>query len=511
MGPVILAVDGLKSQDEILSKVHAVFSDRSSFDMVSYVKVNDAVHIGPYVGSNFISKLRSVIAERSGYHGASLIRTDRVANDVGIFLDLKLADTNGTNVNTIAAYDGIDILTVRDSVSASGWLKLRRKLGSKTKLALVSVLTDMPVEECLQRYGMLPLQKIMKDITSIRLSYSAIRGGDDPVEPFDMVVCSPLEVQILSQLFGYKFQFIVPGIRDHWMEKGQQARSTGIRQAINFGATYCVMGAQMMKGNSDTVSPEESRSLTAAEIAKASWAVVVPDDPVATLIACGGFYESPKNSGGEYVGPLVGYAGKYKINKGEPVEEEKNYVGHCYFNVAKAEESPVIRAAFSRVLSLKFKSGIPDVLLGMPMGGIVFATSVSQDMGCRLAFAEKKVTKLADPSQGLKEESKLVTDRHTISEGDVVMVFEDVCNNFSTTEKAIKLIESKGAVFGGIICIVNRSDKTEFGGKPVISLIHKPSPQYQQDDPVVAELVDASKVIWKPKHEWLALKAAMNS
>lgn len=424
-------------------------------------------------------------------------------------MDLKLADTSDTNVNTASAYENVAILTVRDSVSAKGWLRLRRQLGGKTKLALVSALTDMPIEECRSRYGVMPVQKIFNDIIAIENAYSKVRESDDSEKPFDMVVCSPLEVQFLSQMFGYKFQFIVPGIRDSWMEKGQQARSTGVRQAINLGATYCVMGAQMMKGNQDAgIDAEESRRLTAEEVAKASWSVVVPNDPVATLIACGGFYEAPRNVHGKRLGPLVAYAGKYDAGSGEM----KNFVGDCYFNVAKAEESPIVRAAFARLLALKLKnfSVAPDVLLAMPMGGIVFATMVSHDLGCRLAFAEKKVTAMADASSGQKEESKLVADRHSLGKGSVVMVFEDVCNNFSTTKKAAELIESQGASFGGIVCIVNRSDKDEWEGKPVVSLIHKPSPQFRQDDLEVRASVLAGEVVWKPKHEWPRLKAAMS-
>jgi len=88
-------------------------------------------------------------------------------------------------------------------------------------------------------------------------------------------------------------------------------------------------------------------------------------------------------------------------------------------------------------------------------------------------------------------------------------VLEKVSGVFSD-QWAVELIEPKGAIFGGIICIVNRSDKTEWQGKPVISLIHKPSPQFRQDDSEVAALVDSGSVIWKPKHEWPKLKAAMS-
>lgn len=508
MGPVILAIDGLKDQAAGLTVVREVFSDRSAFDLIGYVKFNDAVHIGPDVGAEFISLARRTIAKMSGYHGAGPVRAeaDRVVNNVGIFLDLKLADTSGTNVNTVAKYEGIDILTVRDSVSAKGWLALRRNLGSKTKLALVSALTDMPAEECRSRYGVMPAQKILNDIIAIEAAYAKVREPSDPKEPFDMIVCSPLEVQFLSNLFGYKFQFIVPGIRDVWMEKGQQARSTGVREALGLGATYCVMGEQMVKGNKDKgISPEKSRLMTLAEVKNSSHSIIVPNDPLATLFACDGYYESPKDSGGNYLGPLVAYAGKYESSEGG-----KNFVGHCYFNIAKAEERPMVRRALARMFWLKLRQNVRvDVLLAMPMGGIVFGAEMSNEFGCRLAFAEKKVIRLADKAAGVKEESSLTADRHEINPGDKVWVFEDVCNNFSTTAKARALIESKQGVFAGIICLVNRSDKDEWEGHPVLSLMHKPSPQFRQDDPAVADLVAAGMVVWKPKQEWPLLKKAM--
>jgi orotate phosphoribosyltransferase/orotidine-5'-phosphate decarboxylase len=422
-----------------------------------------------------------------------------------------VADTSDTNVNTIKHYAGlVDILTVRDSVSAKGFKALRDAVPG-TKIALVSMLTDTPPEECQVRNGKDPTLKIMTDIVNIRASYKMIRAETDPEEPFDMVVCSPKEVNFLFRNFGHLFQFIVPGIRDEWMTAGQQSRFTGVREALNSGATYVVAGAQMTKGNPKAavpVSAEESRQRTFAEIGKSNYVAINPRDPLATLLACDGFYESPKDEAGiSYVGPLVAYAGTYKAEGGET----KNKVGFCYFNVAKAEERPLVRQVFARLLADKIsKSGIkPTLLIGMPMGGIVFAAALSDALGVRLAFAEKKVKKLAEPGSGQKEESEMIISRHEINPGDVVMIVEDTCNNFSTTDKAQALVESKGGIFSGIACVVNRAEVGEFAGKQVVSLIHKPSPQYRQDSPEVADLIRDGKVIWKPKHEWPRALAAM--
>jgi orotate phosphoribosyltransferase len=267
----------------------------------------------------------------------------------------------------------------------------------------------------------------------------------------------------------------------------------------------------MTKGNpkaAEPVSAEQSRRLTFEEVGKSEYVAIDPSDPLATLIACNGFYESPKNEIGAYLGPLVAYAGKYDAGNGE----QKNLVGFHYFNVAKAEERPLVRKVFAKLLAEKVKSTLadsPTLLLGMPMGGIVFTAALSTELNLRLGFAEKKVKKLADPAAGIKEDSSLTADRHDIRPGDKVIIVEDVCNNFSTTEKAREMIKAKGGELIGITCIVNRSPNESWEDLPVISLIRKPTLQYRQDSLEVVELVKADKVAWKPKHEWPRLKEAM--
>ena len=118
----------------------------------------------------------------------------------------------------------------------------------------------MPIGELQARYGMMPALKIFNDITNIEATYAKIREDTDPIDPFDMVVCSPLELELLASVFPHKFELITPGIRDRWMLKGQQARTAGVKLALNLGANFVVMGSQMTKGNSDrNISAEESR------------------------------------------------------------------------------------------------------------------------------------------------------------------------------------------------------------------------------------------------------------
>jgi adenine/guanine phosphoribosyltransferase-like PRPP-binding protein len=226
------------------------------------------------------------------------------------------------------------------------------------------------------------------------------------------------------------------------------------------------------------------------------------------LKLCGGCYESPRDDNFKILGPVVAYAGKYKT----ATDEEKQWVGPDYFNFAMAEQDPGIRNHFAEIsvegVRKKFVYP-PTVVIGMPMGGILLAGDIGRLLHCRTIFAEKKIIALADPEKGLKEVSELIIERHKIDSYDRVAIVEDVCNNFSTTEKAVELISSTGAEFLCILCAINRSEVEEWRGHPVISAIFRPSEQYHQDDPAVANLIAEGKIAWKPKQQWEMLKAAM--
>jgi len=131
----------------------------------------------------------------------------------------------------------------------------------------------------------------------------------------------------------------------------------------------------------------------------------------------------------------------------------------------------------------------------------MLATEIGNILHKKTIFAEKKVVSL----NGQKEISELVINRHDLDTGDHVVIIEDVCNNFSTTEKLRKEIKRHGGVLKAIICAVNRSGYSEWDGIPVISALYIPTQQFKQDDPDVAGLVAKNKIIWKPKQEWYTI------
>ncbi|MBI1961445.1 MAG: hypothetical protein HYS45_01950, partial [Parcubacteria group bacterium] len=211
---------------------------------------------------------------------------------------------------------------------------------------------------------------------------------------------------------------------------------------------------------------------------------IAPGDLVETLRRCNGYYQCPKAPDGKRLGPLVGYAGEYDAPDGT----RKHWVGDVYYNFARIEEYPhVLRFVASQLAGVvRANGGLGgvDYVMGAPVGGFAIALMLAWHLDCRYVFPEKKVTAAATVSA--REQSVLVFGRHEVEPGKQVLVAEDVCNNFSTTEKVRELVQAAGSRVVGIACELNRSARTTWEWLPVCSILHLPTEQYQQDDPAVA-------------------------
>ena len=492
-------MDGYLSADEMLVALRKTLSIPGLADMISHIKINDGVHNPDEGGPEIIADIKNMLVAEN--------------LPIEIMLDFKVADISSTVINVIKKYlsTTTGILTVSSSCSTETFIKLRKAIPN-FKLALVSALTDISNAECQARFGQSSQVKIYNDLMNIRLLYQesakSIEGWSKP-EPVDLVVCSKDDLIFLKKNLPESYGFIVPGVRDYWMSADQQKRRGGIREIIDLGADYAVIFTQLIKGNPAAgISAEESCRMTQEEIGLAKGRFVVPGDPLATLKKCGGYYVSPKDKDGKYIGPLVPYAGTYLTDSGP-----KNKVGFKYYNFAKAERVPAVRRCFAKLIADQIRDAkIPyDAVIGAPMGGILLAGSLGDVLDCSSIFAEKKVVNAANPQIGRKEESELVIDRHEIDLRDKVIIVEDVCNNFSTTQKLKNLLQSHGAELVAIVCAFNRSGETQWNGVPVISAHFIPTEQFQQDDDQVADLVTAQNIVWQPKDNWEVLMEAMNS
>lgn len=240
---------------------------------------------------------------------------------------------------------------------------------------------------------------------------------------------------------------------------------------------------------------------------------VEPDDQFDSLwVRCGGYYECPKDQQSKRLGPLVAYAGTYDS------EGKKQYVGDVYYNFALVEEHPNALDFFAANLGAQLAGCEITAVVGAPLGGIGLAQALSRVLQCRFLYAEKEFLRAAET--GKKEESRMIWGRHEVAAGDVVVIVEDVCNNFSTTEKLWRLIANRSAIVKAVVCALNRSGVKDFvvfkdpAGKPlfslpVISVIYKPLLQYRMEDPEVFSQAREGNIVWNPKKEWRLLQKAM--
>jgi len=249
-----------------------------------------------------------------------------------------------------------------------------------------------------------------------------------------------------------------------------------------------------------------------------------------TLRNCVGYYTCPKTPGGQRLGPLVGYTARYEGPDGKKLQ----FVGDTYANFAMAEPWPHVLKFFATELArlLDERLGLDniDVACGAPIGGYSLADALGLVTESFLVVkAEKKVFELATADS--REVSQPVFGRHTIEKGQRVIVVEDVCNNFSTTNLLLGRIMLLGGIPVAIASFLNRSltvddvytakrelrpDFADIPGLeglqlPVISLVRQPIPEWRQDDPAVAADIAKGNVVWKPKDKWDDLMLAMDA
>ncbi len=226
----------------------------------------------------------------------------------------------------------------------------------------------------------------------------------------------------------------------------------------------------------------------------------------------GAIYECPKNSKGERLGPLVGYAGRD--------EQGRQMVGEVYFNLAQLEKRPEqlgfyfssMEEQLLRLIQKYCLEGMGGQLVfcGMPMGGLSIGFHLAAVLKQCYIYPEKQVIRVADEVG--REKSKLVFSRHDPTEFSHAVIVEDVCNNFSTTQIAIDLLAEAEVKVVAIVCFLNRSLTVDekFLSKqgdeiPVWSIYRQRIMQWKQDDPQVADDVMAGNVVWKPKKNWKQL------
>jgi len=172
--------------------------------------------------------------------GPEIVRQLR-ATGVPVFLDLKFHDIPNTVAKAVEAAVQLDVqmLTVH-ACGGSAMLAAAEQAAQKTAAELgvppplvlgVTVLTSMNSNDLSEIGCAANVARQVERLASLAVK-SGLRG----------LVCSPLEIVALRQMFSMELQLVTPGIRAPDDAADDQARTLSPREAIEAGANWLVIG-----------------------------------------------------------------------------------------------------------------------------------------------------------------------------------------------------------------------------------------------------------------------------
>lgn len=130
-----------------------------------------------------------------------------------------------------------------------------------------------------------------------------------------------------------------------------------------------------------------------------------------------------------------------------------------YIQCAKLIENPVYCKEVANIIGekLKEKDIKVDLCVGPAMGGVIISYELARALGVNAIFTER-------------ENGRMTLRRgFEIKEGMKVIIVEDVITTGKSSFETVDVIRSCGAEVLALTSIVNRSNKDEINGLPIIS------------------------------------------
>ena len=143
-----------------------------------------------------------------------------------------------------------------------------------------------------------------------------------------------------------------------------------------------------------------------------------------------------------------------------------------YIQCAKLIQHPEYCKEVSEIIAEKLKEANIDVDLcvGPAMGGVIISYEVAKALGTNAIFTER-----VDNEMTLRRGFE-------IPEGAKVIIVEDVITTGKSSFETVDVIRSYGAEVVALASIVNRSNKDEINGLPIISASKIDVNTYDADD-----------------------------
>lgn len=143
-----------------------------------------------------------------------------------------------------------------------------------------------------------------------------------------------------------------------------------------------------------------------------------------------------------------------------------------YIQCAKLIENPEYCEEVSKIISEKIKDqGLKvDLCVGPAMGGVIISYELARALGVHAIFTER-------------EDGKMTLRRgFEIEEGMNVIIVEDVITTGKSSFETVDVIKSYGANVLALTSLVNRSNKDEINGLPIISATKINVETWDEDD-----------------------------
>ena len=148
-----------------------------------------------------------------------------------------------------------------------------------------------------------------------------------------------------------------------------------------------------------------------------------------------------------------------------------------YFQCAKVLQYPEYLNLFSIMISDKFRSMKPDVVISPAIGGIVLGTAVGTELDVRTIFAERK------------KEKMVIRRGFEIKPNAKVLIVEDVITTGGSVSEVMDLVEKSGGNLIGVGVLVDRSNGTVHLHNNQFSIVRMDATSFPENE-IPQELAD---------------------
>ena len=141
-----------------------------------------------------------------------------------------------------------------------------------------------------------------------------------------------------------------------------------------------------------------------------------------------------------------------------------------YLQCALALQMPSDAAEFGRAIAERLGSEQFDAVASPAIGGLVIGFTTAQALGKRFIWTERQ------------DDMMTLRRGFSVTEGERILVVEDVITTGGSTRECIAALESQGAKVIAAVSIIDRSNGAADVGVPRISLVSLDVPSYTPEN-----------------------------